>query len=82
VGPEYLERKSGLTDRQLDRQYTERVFAFSKTNDAILFGCDSNFVLVGFGHASYDPPRGQFLQGNATVSIANLGLAFPVSRLS
>jgi hypothetical protein len=37
-------------------------------NGIVLFGERNNVVLAGFGHASYHPPRGQYLQGNITVS--------------
>ena len=54
------------------------MFAFPETNEPVLFDRDNNVVLAGFGHASYHPPRGQFLQGNIAVSITYI-IVYPVS---
>ena len=45
-----------------------------KRTSSVLFNGDDDVVLAGFGHASFHPPRGQFLQGNIAVSIAHVSL--------
>jgi hypothetical protein len=53
------------------------MFAFPEPYEPVLFDRDNNVVLAGFGHASYHPPRGQFLQGNIAVSLALCLYRFP-----
>jgi hypothetical protein len=52
-----------------------------KPMSSVLPNGDNDVVLAGFGHASFHPPRGQFLQGDIAVSTAHVSVAFPMSRL-